>query len=265
MQNGTAKKMTRKQYLTELFKVYSLVSVLSEKNNCKVLRVRNKSTERDMVIRSYTEKISAYEELYSINSQNLPLIYDVINLDDGQIILEEYINGITIAEVMESGKYHYFGTRKVIRSVCNALKILHDRNLVHRDIKPENVIISKDGRVVLIDFNAARKISAASKDTVIMGTVGYASPEQLGVAQSDTRTDIYSIGVLLNVMITGEHPSVRLAKGKAGKIVRKCTSVNPDERFQSAEKLIKALKQTSIKSVIEVYFCIHINLKGLQQ
>lgn len=239
--NGTVKVMTREQYLTELFGAYSLVSVLSDKNECRVLRVRNKSTSRDIVVRSFFTAVSAYEELYNINSQNLPLIYDVINCDDGQIVLEEFIEGVNVSEVMESGNYHYLGTRKVIRSVCHALNILHERNLVHRDIKPENVMIGKDGRVVLIDFNAARKISDASKDTVIMGTVGYASPEQLGVAQSDARTDIYATGVLLNVMITGKHPSEKLAKGKAGRIVRKCTSVNPDERYQSAKKLANAI------------------------
>ena len=156
-------------------------------------------------------------------------------------MLEEFIEGVTVSEVMESGNYHRSGTRKVIRSVCRALSVLHERNLVHRDVKPENVMIGKDGRVVLIDFNAARKISAAGKDTVIMGTVGYASPEQLGVAQSDARTDVYAVGVLLNVMVTGKHPSEKLAKGKIGRIVRKCTSVNPDERYQTAEKLAQCL------------------------
>lgn len=237
MKNGTVKAMTREQYLTEIFGAYSLISVLSDKNECKVLKLKNKEHNKYIVARSFPKSISAYEELYSINCANLPLIYDVINLDDGQIVLEEFIEGVTIAEVMESGKYRYMGTRKVLRSVCHALTVLHERNIVHRDIKPENVMIAKDGRVVLIDFNAARKISFASKDTVIMGTVGYASPEQLGVAQSDARTDIYAVGVLLNVMITGKHPSEKLAKGKAGRIVRKCTNVNPDERYQSAEKL----------------------------
>ena len=241
MKNGTVKAMNREQYLTEIFKAYSLVSVLSDKNECKVLKLKNKEHNKYIVVRSFPKSISAYEELYSINCANLPLIYDVINLDDGQIVLEEFIEGVTISEVMESGNYHYLGTRKVIRAVCHALNVLHERNLVHRDIKPENIIIGKDGRVVLIDFNAARKISSASKDTVIMGTVGYASPEQLGVAQSDARTDIYAVGVLLNVMITGKHPSEKLAKGKAGRIVRKCTNVNPDERYQTAEKLAHVL------------------------
>ncbi len=233
--------MTREQYVSKLLDTYSLVSVLSDKNGCNVLRVRNNSLKKDLVVRSFPKAVSAYEELYNIKSENLPLVYDVITLDDGQIVLEEFVDGITVAQVMESGKYNYLGTRRVLRAVCRALSVLHERDLVHRDVKPENVVIEKSGRVVLIDFNASRKISTANKDTVIMGTVGYASPEQLGVAQSDARTDIYAAGVLLNVMITGKHPSERLARGRAGHIVRKCTNVNPDERYQTAETLYNAL------------------------
>ncbi len=241
MKNGTIKGMTREQYLTKLFLSYALVSVLSNKNETKVLRIRNKAQQKDMVLRSFPKRIPAYEELYRVKCETLPLIYDVIDLDDGQIVLEEFIEGVTVSQVMESGKYRYFGARKVLKSVCHALTVLHKQNFVHRDVKPENVVIDRNGRVVLIDFDASRKISAASKDTVIMGTVGYASPEQLGVSQSDARTDIYAVGVLLNVMLTGKHPSERLARGKAGHIVRKCTSVSPDERYQTAERLAHAL------------------------
>lgn len=233
--------MTREQYINDIFSIYDLVSVLSDKNECKVLRVRNKTTNQDMVVRSFSVKVSAYEELYNINCASLPLIYDVINLDDGQIVLEEFIAGVNVSEVMESGKYSYIGIRRIMRSVCHALSVLHKRNIVHRDIKPENIMITKEGRVVLIDLNAARKISNADKDTVILGTVGYASPEQFGITQSDTRTDIYALGILLNVMLIGKHPSEQLAKGKAGWIVRKCTNVNPDNRFQTVEKLSNVL------------------------
>jgi serine/threonine protein kinase len=102
-------------------------------------------------------------------------------------------------------------------------------------------MINNSGQVVLVDFNVSRIESAASKDTVIMGTVGYASPEQLGLTQTDARTDIYASGVLCNVMLTGQHPSVTIASGKAGRIVRKCTAVNPDERYQTAAELRSAL------------------------
>lgn len=74
-----------------------------------------------------------------------------------------------------------------------------------------------------------------------MGTVGYASPEQLGLSQTDARTDIYAAGVLYNVMLTGKHPTEAFARGQAGQIIRKCTALNPDDRYPSAEKLAQAL------------------------
>lgn len=233
--------MTREEYIKQVFDTYRLVTVLTDKNDCKALRLRHKEKERDLVLHSFPNAVKAYEVLRGIRTDNLPDIYDVIDLDDGQIVLEEFIDGITVAEVMESGQYRYFGARKVLKAVCQALTILHQHELVHRDVKPENIMIDTHGRVVLIDFNASRKVSAAAKDTVVMGTVGYASPEQLGVSQSDARTDIYAVGVLLNVMLTGKHPSEKIVRGRAGRIVRRCTHVNPDDRYQSTKKLYRAL------------------------
>lgn len=233
--------MNRNEYINNALKDYSIISKLSDKNDCLVLRIRNKQLNKDLVLRSFSTKIDAYSELYKIKCDNLPLIYDVIDLDDGQIVLEEFIDGLTIEQVMQSGKYNYSGAKKVIYSVCCGLCALHELGLVHRDVKPENVIIDNNGRVVLIDFNASRKQSQNSKDTVIMGTVGYASPEQLGLSQTDARTDIYAVGVLLNVMITGEHPSKKLARGKAKGIIKKCTLLNANERYKTVQKLINAL------------------------
>lgn len=233
--------MTREQYIKKLFENYRLVRVLADKNDCKVLHLRHSQLDRDLVLHSFPKKIIAYEILCDIICENLPEIYDTVTLADGQIVLEEFVSGITVADVMKSGKYRYRGAKRVIISVCNALDVLHKNNIVHRDIKPENIIISDDGRVVLIDLNISRKSSTNTKDTVIMGTVGYASPEQMGVTATDSRTDIYAIGVLLNVMLTGKHPSELLVKGKANKIVKKCTNVNPDDRYQSVQKLAEAL------------------------
>lgn len=112
------------------------------------------------------------------------------------------------------------------------MTVLHANGFVHRDIKPENIMITNNGTVKLIDFNASRIYDKnKSSDTISLGTIGYASPEQLGINQSDARTNIYALGVLLNVMLTGEHPSKRLAKSRAGKIVLKCTQINPNKRF----------------------------------
>lgn len=229
--------MTREEYIKGLLSTYFLVSVLSEKNDCKVLRLRNKATAQDLILRSHPKQLEPYDLLCTIRCENLPEIYDAFDMDDGQIVLEEFIDGITVAQVMETGSYRYRGAKKVLSGVCNALAVLHQRGIIHRDIKPENVMIDKAGRVVLIDFNASRKESAASKDTVIMGTVGYASPEQLGLSQTDARTDIYACGVLLNVMLTGKHPTEVFACGRAGRIIRKCTTLNPNDRYQTTTDL----------------------------
>ncbi len=233
--------MTREAYIKNVFSAYSLVAVLSEKNGCRVLRLRNKANARDLVLRSFPKSLPAYEILCGVRCENLPEIYDAVNLADGQIVLEEYIDGLTVAQVMETGRYHYRGAKKVLTGLCSALTVLHERGIIHRDVKPENVMIDKSGRVVLIDFNASRQESLGGKDTVVMGTVGYASPEQLGISQSDARTDLYAAGVLLNVMLTGKHPTETFAPGRAGRIVRKCTALNPDDRYQTAEKLSAAL------------------------
>ena len=76
---------------------------------------------------------------------------------------------------------------------------------------------------------------------MILGTTGYAAPEQFGLSQTDGRADIYSLGVLLNVMLTGQHPSRRLAEGHAGRIIRRCTMMNPDQRFRDVLELRDAL------------------------
>lgn len=238
---GRVERMTREEYIATLLQTYQIVSLLSEKNSCKVLRLRNPQAKQDLILRSLPSDAQAYEILCGIRCENLPETYDVLKMEDGEIVLEEYIDGITVAQVMEGGRYHYWGARKVLLGVCNALTVLHQKGIIHRDVKPENVMIDANGRVVLIDLNASRRATDKPKDTVIMGTVGYLAPEQLGLSQSDARTDIYAVGVLLNVMLTGKHPTEAFAPGHAGRIVRKCTALNPKDRYQSAQKLMSAL------------------------
>ncbi len=233
--------MTREEYISSLKSAFATVEVLSTKNNGKVLKLRHRQTGKDMVLRSYPQYLEVYDVLVTLRCANLPEILDVLAMDDGQIVLEEYIPGMTVAQIMNTTRYQKQGARHVMMALCHAMEVLHSRGLVHRDVKPENVMVADSGRVVLIDFNASRQVSENSQDTVIMGTVGYVSPEQLGLSQTDARTDIYAAGVLYNVMLTGTHPSITIAPGRAGRIVRKCTAVNPDERYQTANALCAAL------------------------
>ena len=233
--------MTQQDCLDALMETYHLVHVMADKNDCRVLLLRHKDLGRDIVVRQLPYPVAAYTALADILCENLPQVYDVIDTDDGQTVLEEYVEGVTVAEWAECGRIRYAQAVKILRGVCHALSVLHEKGFVHRDVKPENVLVRPNGQAVLIDLNISRKVSNAGRDTVIMGTVGYASPEQLGLTQSDARTDIYACGVLLNVMLTGKHPSEQLARGRAGRIVRRCTAVNPDDRYPSAKRLAQAL------------------------
>ena len=106
--------MTVENYMQRIFSAYRLVSQLSNKNSCKVLRVRNMSVGKDMVVRISPTPTDAYKLLLNISCENLPLVYDVIDLQDGQIVLEEFISGITVAQRLESSLYSYRDAKLVI-------------------------------------------------------------------------------------------------------------------------------------------------------
>ena len=176
-----------------------------------------------------------------ISCPNLPQIMETAERDGMVAVLEEYIQGDSLAYLLEGALFSPAEARKITRQLCNALWVLHQLGAVHRDIKPENVMI-RGSEAILIDFDASRIFkSDTNQDTQILGTTGYAAPEQYGIAQTDERADIYSLGVLLNIMLTGKHPSKELASGRLGRIVQKCTMVNPEKRYKSVLYLMEAL------------------------
>ena len=157
------------------------------------------------------------------------------------VILEEYVQGDTLSEILEGGLLTIAESKQIARQLCSALWVFHSMGMVHRDVKPDNVII-RGKEAVLIDFDASRIYkSTIQEDTQILGTTGFAAPEQYGLSQSDGRADIYALGVLLNIMLTGEHPSRKLAGGRMGRIVQRCTMVNPSKRYKNILHLLEVL------------------------
>ena len=182
-----------------------------------------------------------YQKLLGVSCRNLPQIMEVGEKNGQTVALEEYIPGDTLGEILEGGLLSAAQAKQVTRQLCGALWVLHSRGLVHRDVKPDNVILRGD-EAVLIDFDAARVYKSTGQgDTQILGTTGFAAPEQYGLSQSDGRADIYAVGVLLNIMLTGEHPSRKLAKGRMGRIVQRCTMVNPEKRYRNILHLMEVL------------------------
>lgn len=130
-----------------------------------------------------------------------------------------------------------------ISQLCEVLTIVHRKGLIHRDIKPSNVMVKADGKVVLIDFDIARfhRVSQTA-DTALLGTQGYASPEQFGFSQTDFRSDIYAVGALLNKLLTDKLPQEKLPEGSIRHIVTRCVDVDPIRRYQSALALRRVLR-----------------------
>lgn len=171
------------------------------------------------------------------------MIYEVCADDSGITVLEEYIEGKRLSDILANNRILDKKTACLYASqICDALTFLHSIGVIHRDIKPSNIIIKDDGTAVLIDLSIARFINEKESDTQSLGTPGYAAPEQFGISQSSKATDIYGLGVLLNMMLTGSHPSVDLPKGRLKKIVEKATSTQISKRYKDAEKMKKALK-----------------------
>lgn len=221
---------------------YSVAKVYKNTDEKSIVLLRHNELKKEIICRKFKGSSEVYKILRGISFPNLPAVFDVIENENQITVFEEFISGITIADVLADGLYDEWGVKHIVKDVCDALTVIHSYGIVHRDIKPENIMITENGTVKLIDFDAARLFkNGQSKDTKIIGTAGYAAPEQLGLAQSDERTDIFAVGVLMNVMLTGEHPSKKLYKGKLTKIIEKCIQLDPKKRYNSAEELKKSL------------------------
>ena len=220
---------------------YDTLRVLKQSPRGTVSVVRHKKSGTRYVFRRYSGSGEVYRRLLPVLCPHLPQIMEAAEQDGQTAVLEEYVQGDTLAELLMGARLTEREARQVTMQLCQALHVLHSMGAVHRDVKPENVIL-RGSDAVLIDFDAARIYKDESEsDTQVLGTTGFAAPEQYGIFQSDERADIFSLGVLLNIMPTGKHPSREMAAGKMGRIVRKCTMTAPEQRYQSARALMEVL------------------------
>ena len=220
---------------------YDTLHVLKRSPRGTVSVVRHKKSGTRYVFRRYSGSGEVYRRLLPVLCPHLPQIMEAAEQDGQTAVLEEYVQGDTLAELLMGARLTEREARQVTMQLCQALHVLHSMGAVHRDVKPENVIL-RGSDAVLIDFDAARIYKDESEsDTQVLGTTGFAAPEQYGIFQSDERADIFSLGVLLNILRTGKHPSREMAAGKMGRIVRKCTMTAPEQRYQSARALMEVL------------------------
>ncbi len=194
--------------------------------------------------------LSVYERLYFHPVRNIPRIYAMYEENNVLTVIEEYISGDTLEEIINIyGPLDAAEVRSYASALCDILIALHsgDHPIIHRDIKTSNVMVTEDDRLYLIDLNAARIMTnEKSRDTKLLGTEGYAAPEQFGFGESTTASDIFAVGNLMTALLTGDPQSSELPPNKLKPVILKCLELNPKDRYSSAEQLKAALNKAKL-------------------
>lgn len=215
---------------------YEEIKLLKQSEKSTVHLVREKNGEQVYVRKLLKGQHPIYHMLQDCPHPGLPKIYEVIVEGDSTTIIEEYIEGQSSGAVKLSGAQ----IRSVVKELCCTLEFLHGKGIIHRDIKPSNIILTGDGHAYLIDFDAARMPKEdLDQDTRLLGTRGFAPPEQYGFSQTDERADIYALGVTLSQLL-GE----KARKPYYRRIIRKCTNLDPGKRYQSVLQVRRAFFHT---------------------
>ena len=185
-------------YFTEYkLSKYKEIEPLSDKGTTVLVY---DTVERELLVKKVVnaEIYKIYKKINDIECDYMPKIIDTIKVEDEYIIIEEFIKGDSVDYlVKQKGAFSEEKAVSYIIDIGEALKQIHSRNIVHRDVTPNNVIIDKNDRAILLDLDIARiEYKNESRDTTLLGTAGFASPEQYGFAETDTRGDIFSMGML---------------------------------------------------------------------
>lgn len=224
----------------------------------RVFFVGVNGAEQGPYVRKYLDKDvglgEAYERIWSIQREgrrflHLPLIVDCYNVGDRRAVVMEYVQGETLSDAVRRWGPSTDIACNVFPLLCRAAVELHegfDPAIIHRDLKPSNIMLTRGGLTV-IDFGISRTYDdKADTDTRHFGTRTYAPPEQFGYGQTDVRSDVYALGMLLYFCLTGEAPDAKARnKGFASplvsdafrKVIARAAAFDPSNRYESAMAL----------------------------
>ncbi len=259
----------------------------------EVYKAHDSRLDREVAIKVLPSELSSDEERLrrfeqeakatsALNHPNILTVYDIGEHDGSPFIVAELLEGEELRERLDEGSIPLRKVTEYAQQIVSGLSAAHEKGIVHRDLKPENLFITKDDRVKILDFGLAKLREpdanihgsedatrrALTNPGVVMGTVGYMSPEQVRGQQTDHRSDIFSFGLILYEMITGrrafqeeslaetmsaivkEEPAEMTESNpnispSLERIVRRCLEKKPDRRFQSTADLGFALESLS--------------------
>lgn len=249
---------TEPELPSELSGKYEIMSCLKYNDEKQVYLIKDKNDNKKYILKCAHNQYSAlihkeYELLQKVaNLIDCPKPLDYIADENTCFLIKEYIDGKTLKEQVEEKVFDDSEIVDIISKLSDNIAKLHSSNppIILRDIKPENIVES-DGEYILIDFDASREYDeTASSDTEYVGTKTTAAPEQFGYSQTDARTDVYALGMLMLYMKTGSFDRDTPVSSKLGKVIKKCIAFSPNERYATVSELIQALEFKPRKSVI---------------
>ncbi len=233
---------------------YDVLATLSEREGLTSLLAVKHGSDTKYVLKCSRDSLREEKDILErAAGQGIPAVIKYEQGPWGSVLIREYIEGETLLDyVQRKGSLSAEETAEIGIALCGMLERIHALRppVIHRDIKAENIIRGPDGAVTLIDFGIARVwSSSAQSDTTVMGTPRIAPPEQFGFRQTDPRSDLYALGILLFELSSGEEAfDIVKCPASLQYAVRKATAFDPEKRFQSAAQMKRALKQSSKKS-----------------
>lgn len=226
--------------------IYRTITTIKNTEKSQVYLAFMEGQEEPVIIkRMNIANPDVYKVLSEVRSEYIPRIYAWEWQEKELVVAEEYVDGETLEYYLKEGILTEKQKLKVALQLCEAVEVLHHcvPQMIHRDIKPSNVLITEDGVLKLIDFDASRlyKEMSGDSDTRILGTADYAAPEQFGYQQTDVRSDIYSMGIVFEMLHFHGNGLAMLLWKRMQDI---CTNFDPKKRYKSVSKLEKAIRRT---------------------
>lgn len=217
----------------------------------------------EVAIKEYEQEMTARQEIYilrKLSYEQFPRVIDEGSRGSFSFLVMNYIEGENLGKILEkrnlsTEELYSFGSQ-----ICEMFLYLHSRipAIIYRDLKPDNLILLKSGKLALIDFGAAREYKVGQReDTILLGTRGFAAPEQFGnMGQTDQKTDIYTIGRVFCAFLGGEDKLECCKERDLVQVIKKCIAIERGDRYDSVKNIWKALrrartkKQRKVKRVI---------------
>jgi len=227
------------------------VSTLGEKPQGKTYLMQNPDGRLFVKKIVGKQRAAIYEQLQTLKHPGLAETLLIKEKNGSYAVIQEYIEGETLAARLGGQKVSEADAINFICQLCLILDKIHQRGIIHRDVTPDNIIVTAEKRLALIDFGIARTYKEEQdQDTQLLGTPGYAAPEQFGFGQTSASSDIFALGVLFNVMLTGKKPhEQQVDNERLAAIIQSCTTIDPSMRYQDVLQIDYDLRQLSVPTI----------------